>query len=266
MSPIPEEEPASQGITTTVTEFVYIRVRRTRNLLGHWTTAANPPNQHLYLIAGELQEIRRYAGSTVDWVIKVAHLICAPTGVGQVYTHTTGTSEDWVGRDRGSDWREVRQGDPLLPGIYEFESSVPIFLSRLSQRQSRSRILSANQSSASTFRRNLRHRDADKCVITGSPLTLVASHLIPKRMGTEGVKNVFRDFVGAHVAQVHRFHPMIGILLNANADKLVDLYHLGFYHNTVSTHTCSTILLLNRFAFTRATPTLSIISTPRRLI
>ena len=31
----------------------------------------------------------------VDWVIKVAHLICSPLRQGRVYTHTTGTPYDW---------------------------------------------------------------------------------------------------------------------------------------------------------------------------
>jgi hypothetical protein len=28
---------------------------------------------------------------TVDWVIKIAHLLCDPLGAGQVFTHTSGT-------------------------------------------------------------------------------------------------------------------------------------------------------------------------------
>jgi len=262
VSPTLSEE-AQSTTTLAHNQYIYIRVRRT--LLqsiptGGVNLPTTPPSGHLYLIKGKIQEIRRYAGSTVDWVIKVAHLICAPTGVGQVYTHTTGTSEDWVGRDRGSDWREVCQGDPLLPGIYEFESSVPILLSRLSKRHTRSKTSSGSESDASTFSQGVTERDRT-CVVTGSPCTLVATRLIPKRMAADGVKAVVRQFVGAQVAShVHRFHPIIGICLNINLSERVGQYILGFYHNTVSHHTCSTIILLN---VTRAIPILFIISTPR---
>jgi hypothetical protein len=50
---------------------------------------------HLHLIEGEFADISRYAGTTVDWVSKVAHLICDPLGAGQLYTHTTGMSSNW---------------------------------------------------------------------------------------------------------------------------------------------------------------------------
>jgi hypothetical protein len=234
---------------------IYIRVRR--NLLQPISTAdppptnpptASPPSAHLYLIEGTIQDIGRYAGTTVDWVIKVAHFICSPSREGRVYTHTTGTPHDWYYRDRGTDWRQVALGDPLLPGIYEFEASFPIVLSKLSKRQSHSKTSLGAESSATTFRSHIKIRDDGRCVVTRSSNNIIASHLIPKRMGTLGAKNVVREFVGEEAAlQVHSFHPMIGILLLSALDDLVDQYMLGFYHNTVSNYAYmfKTILLLN---------------------
>ena len=46
---------------------------------------------HMYLIQGTFSDISRYAGTTVDWVIKIAHLVCDPLGAGQIFTHTLGS-------------------------------------------------------------------------------------------------------------------------------------------------------------------------------
>ena len=127
-------------VATVATEFVLIRVRRDL-LLPIPTTATNPPPAasqhspgHLYLIEGRLEDIRQFSGTTVDWVIRVAHLICDPLGTGQVFTHTTGTTSDWYASDRAASWRQVFPGDPLHSGIYEFESASPILLSEISDR------------------------------------------------------------------------------------------------------------------------------------
>ena len=224
---------------------IYIRVRwsliqPTSPVATTSTVAAHPPTtnappSHLYLIEGTIQRIARYAGTTVDWVIKVAHLICSPLRQGQVYTHTTGTTRDWYHRDMGIDWRLVVPGEELLPGIYEFHADFSILLSRLSQRQSHSLTSAGAQSSASTFRRHLQTREAGRCGVTRLRQHLIASHLIPKRMGTQGAKSVVADFVGVQEAHyAHMFHEMIGILLTSTLDKEVDQYMLGFYHITVS--------------------------------
>ena len=220
-------------------EMIYIRVHR--SVVVFPTTTSNPDiiNQpssatgHLYLIEGSLGDIRRYAGTTVDWIIKVAHFICDPTGIGQVYTHIVGSSYHWLYRDRNSDWRPVVLGDPLLPGIYEFVTTRSITLSKISERETHSMTSIGSESSAATFRRHLDLRD-DGCVVTRTYASLIPSHLIPKRMGTDGAKEVVTRFVGAQAARdIHIFHPSIGILLFSALDDLVDHYNLGFYHVTV---------------------------------
>ncbi|KAJ3502954.1 hypothetical protein NLJ89_g8654 [Agrocybe chaxingu] len=239
-----------QNPTQTMTSLshdqnIYIRVHRSLLQPIPTTTTnssnpqtAGPPSAHLYLIKGTLQDIGRYAGATVDWVIKVAHLICAPSGAGQVYTHSTGTSQDWYHRDKGTNWRQLVLGDPLLPGIYEFETNSLIVLSRLSDRQSHSKTSMGSESSSATFQRDIETRDGMACVVSGASSSLIASHLIPKRIGTDGAKAIVTDFVGAQATLgVHRFHPMIGIFLLKTLDDRVDRYTLGFYHVTGDTYT-----------------------------
>jgi hypothetical protein len=242
VSPTGKGPPVSQSATTG-SQTVYIRVRQ--SLVSPNPTTANPTivnpppsipqlSGHLYLIQGSIDDIGRYAGATVDWIIKVAHFICDPSGAGEVYTHRTGTALYWYDRDRDADWTQVNSGDALSPGIYEFVTAGPIQLSRISERQSRSVTSLGSESSSRTFRRHLEVRDGG-CVVTRATTSLIASHLIPKRMGTDGAKDVFTRFVGAIAAlNVHRFHPEIGVFLFSALDGLVDRYHLGFYHVAVS--------------------------------
>ena len=223
------------------TECIYVRIRNA--LLcpipsGTTNTLPADPDAHghLYLIEGKYQDIQRYAGTTVDWIIKVAHLICDPLGEGQVYTHTMGTPSEWYSLDRTSNWRQVAQGDPLLPGIYEFESSTgPILLSKISERQTHSVTTAGSEPSATTFRRNISLREGGSCGITRIPYNAIASHLIPKRMGSDGARDAIERFSGPQTALgTHSFDSRIGILLTSNLDSLVDFYKLGFYHVTVS--------------------------------
>ena len=66
---------------------VYIRVRKA-NL--QTLDPGQESTGHMYLIQGTFSDISRYAGTTVDWVIKIAHLMCDPLGAGQIFTHTSG--------------------------------------------------------------------------------------------------------------------------------------------------------------------------------
>jgi hypothetical protein len=84
------------------------------------------------------------------------------------------------------------------------------------------------------------------CVVTGTPNAIVASHLIPKHMGSDGALDVVTRFAGVHdVIGVHRYDPRIGILLLRSLSTLVDFYQLGFYHVTVSQMHWSLILVID---------------------
>ena len=91
----------------------------------------------------------------------------------------------------------------------------------------------SSKSIATTFLRHLNLRDG-VCMVTHSPDSLQATHLIPKRMGTDGAKDVVRRFVGEQAANgIHRFHPGIGVLLLRTLNSLAEDYQLGLYHVTV---------------------------------
>jgi len=227
---------------------VYIRVR----MADLQTDPDSPPtgqqmSGHLYLIEGTFEDISRYAGVTVNWVIKIARLLCEPLGNGCLYTHTTGTPDNWRSSDRDYSWREVAWDDLLHPGIYEFTSTRPITLSKISDRQTRSVTTqgTASRSNANAFRRILDQRDG-VCVVTRCHRPLVASHLIPRRIGTDGAKAIVERFASVSEAtDIHDFHPKIGILLVTGLDNWVDRYEAGFYHVTVSPPTHLFIVLLN---------------------
>ena len=141
-------------------------------------------------------------------------------------------------------WWEVVHGDPLLPGIYEFESTHPIILSKISDRQSCSVTTSGSESQTSAFtlqRLLIEHDRGD--VVTGFPALLVSSHLIPRCIGSDGAQAIVEQFVGVNEANgIHQYDPRIGvpcfICLDHWACHWVHLYEVqdevGFYHITVS--------------------------------
>jgi hypothetical protein len=231
-------------------DFIYIRIPISLLLSTNAPgTSADPlpadPLAHLYLIEDSYEAIERYAGTTADWIINVAHLICDPLGEGQVYTHTTDTPEYWRLRARTDTWREVVPGDPLLPGIYEFHTTGPVTLSKISERHTKSRVSEGSTSNASAFEDRIMKRDGRKCVVSHSPRTLTASHLIPKRLGASGAIEVATRFSGEQVALgIGVFDPRIGIMLIDTLGKDLDIYQLGFYHVTVSYHIEFGIVLL----------------------
>lgn len=173
----------------------------------------------------------------MDWVLKVAQLICDPLRGGRLYTHTTETSSEshWYTLDRTSEWRQVVLGDPLQPGIYEFEPAGPVCLSQISERNNHSKTTAGSKPSSVKFHSGIVARDGT-CVVTQTePFIYNASHLIPKRMGTDGAQAVVERFSGTQDAPgIHKFDPRIGTLLISTLDKLVDSFWVGFYHTTVS--------------------------------
>ncbi|PPQ98318.1 hypothetical protein CVT26_013637 [Gymnopilus dilepis] len=193
--------------------------------------------RHLYLIEGALEDVKFYAGTTVEWIIRVAHHICSPLRPGRVFTHLTENAEYWYDQEKTDNWRQISSQDPLLPGIYEFEADFPICLSRLSQKWSESsRTSSSSKSSAETFRDQVNCRDGP-CLISNNPECLVAAHLVPKRLHTDGVKSVAKAFIGDEVASViHRFHPMAGLHLFSPLAHFFELYEFGFYHVSDNTY------------------------------
>jgi hypothetical protein len=225
VKPVPNPAP----VLSDASQMVYIRVRMANLESGRESTG------HMYLIQGTFEDITRYAGATVDWVIKVAHLLCDPLGAGRIFTHASRAPDDWYNTDRDSSWQEVVRGNPLLPNIYEFVTSHPITLSKISARHSRSVTTRGPQTQANSdaFKRALSDRDGP-CVVIGSKPS-IGSHLIPRRLGQNGVTEIMERFAGATEAVgAHVYDPRIGINLFGTLDDWVDVYKVGFYHMAVS--------------------------------
>jgi hypothetical protein len=80
------------------------------------------------------------------------------------------------------------------------------------------------------------------CIITQHILEslLVASHLIPRRIGDAGVQPVLQRFTGPSTP-VDSYDPTIGVLLFTALDALTDGYELGFWNGPVSPLTFHTL-------------------------
>jgi hypothetical protein len=59
---------------------------------------------------------------------------------------------------------------------------------------------------------------------------MVASHLIPRRLGDAGVQSVIQRFIGTS-NPVDRYDPTIGVLLFMPLDAMADSYELGFWND-----------------------------------
>jgi hypothetical protein len=115
---------------------IYIRISRA-SIQRDPDHPDQPSSGLLYLIEGTFDEIVPYAGTTLDWVITIARLLCKPLGDGHVYTHP-GTTREWYHADRTASWWEVNRGDVLRPGIYEYVTSPRdpiILLSKITNRR-----------------------------------------------------------------------------------------------------------------------------------
>jgi hypothetical protein len=188
----------------------------------------------LNIIIANLLDLRPFAGDTVDWLIKVARLIFEPLGTSSLYTFTTESLEWWLEREmEPALWRKVVHGEQLRATIYEFlpDNDALITLTRMSLRQTRSVTTNTSLPRAATFRDELLRRDG-ACVITQHTLValLVASHLIPRRLGNSGVQSIIQRFTGSSTP-VDRYDPTIGVFLFSALDILADSYQLGFWNN-----------------------------------
>jgi len=156
-----------------------------------------------------------------------------------LFTFTGDITEDtvqlWMNMDMvPAQWRQVQQGEPLRPTIYEFRpnNNAPITLSKMSARQAHSVTTKTSQPYADAFRDAIRARDTG-CIITGHRLFrgITASHLIPKRLGDFATRSVVQHFTGLDAANMTRFDPRLGVLLSKQLDPMVDFYDLGFWHS-----------------------------------
>ncbi|KAF5373230.1 hypothetical protein D9615_007414 [Tricholomella constricta] len=227
----------------TPPQTLYLRVNRKFLFLFPAATQQQPNPQpsaplpgttgNLNVIVAQLPALRPFAGDTVDWLIKVARFIFEPLGTSSLYTFTTKTVEWWLNREmEPSLWRQVGFGEQLEATIYEFrlDNDALVALTRISLRPTRSVTTQTSAPRANMFRDTLLRRH-QRCIITQSPIPslLVASHLIPRRLGDAGVHATVERFTGDSNV-LDRYDPIIGVPLLATLDLLVDTYHLGFWN------------------------------------
>ena len=235
--------PASVEPTGTNGNLVYLRVNK--KFLYRFATATdaqpNPPllspdvntSLPLNVIIADRESLQPYAGTTVNWLIKIARIIFEPRGMSHLYTFTEGTVEEWVNKEMEPElWKQVESEDHLEPTIYEFrpDNDSSIEMIKMSKREMKSKTTRASQSRvrSSTIRTELLQRDR-VCILSRNSIkeSLMASHLLPKRLGDSGVQSVFQRFAGC-TRSVDRYSSTIGVLLNANMDRLASAYCVGF--------------------------------------
>ena len=224
-----------------VAEMVYLRVNRRFLLVLNPATTAQPnplPAQpldaggNLNIIAAPLAEFQFFAGDRVDWLIRVAGLILDPHGTGVLYTFQTKTVDYWLNLEQDHTWRTVQAGEELRATIYEYRRSnnQPMAPTRVCPRQVNSETTNTSRDQAKAFRTALLKRHSSACVVSGISRIrqLKASHLIPRRLGDNGVQSTFQLFTGLNTP-VTRYHPSIGIPINSLLDDLVDVFEVGFW-------------------------------------
>jgi len=219
---------------------MYLRVNRKLLLLPNPPTEdqPNPPSSQpslgvtgiLNVLAGPLTDIQKFAGTTVDWLIRVARLILDPRGAGNLYTFQRGTVQYWLNQEMTDSWRQVGAGEELAPTIYEYRrpDGQPMELTRISDCQ-------VNYVATHHTREETEFRDALLALHTGCIIsrasydrTLTASRLIPGRLGNDGVQYIFERFTGLSTS-VTKFHPSIAVPLNLFLDDFVSTFDLGFW-------------------------------------
>lgn len=120
--------------------------------------------------------------------------------------------------------------------LYEYQPEIAHVanLAKISSRHNQTSITSIrSQNRSRSFHDALERRDT-KCVASGNALTpvLVATHLVPKRLGDVNTTEIFHSYVGDTLpasTPIDRFHPALGIYLCANIKSFVDRYLLGFW-------------------------------------
>jgi len=219
---------------------LYLRIgQRFLNLLPAATEEQPNPQPmlattgNLNVIIAPLPDLRPFSGDTVDWLIQVARLIFELCGMSSLYTFTTGIVKSWLEWKMVQEqWRMVQDGEQLRSTIYKFhpDSNAPITFMRLSLRHMRSITTSMLAGRGNTFHKALLQR-LQQCIISPIRLLqlLIASHLIPRRLGDSDVQSVINRFTDVSTP-VDRYNPIIRAPLYLSLDVWVDTYQLGFWN------------------------------------
>jgi hypothetical protein len=205
------------------------------------SNSTSPSRVHLNVLQGELGDFTHLQVGA-SWIENVAHGIFDPIERrGQIWTHSQGTTDQWVERDQDDSWQPITSTDPLRAAVYEYVLEGPkVTIPRLIQINSRgsSATSKGEKSNSKAFRRNIEARDGSKCVISGKPIRqpafFRASHIVPKRL-REKIAKIADRYVHIPGVKIRtRFNPQTGILLYADVDIAFDHFFLGLYQPSVS--------------------------------
>ncbi|KAE9396819.1 hypothetical protein BT96DRAFT_824181 [Gymnopus androsaceus JB14] len=195
-------------------------IHHREDVLTAYTASARPGNGQGYLdlLEGELAEFEHFTGNEhSQWLIDVAHGLCDPR-------HKRGLL--WVWDSNGQD-SLVNPGDPLRALVYEYRVPVPIRLTKISHRQSKS--VTDTLGAGGTMRSDVLSRDGNCCWISGvKALSLIKSHACPKRMGNAQSSFIYEEFTGtAPPPGLTIYNPRFGISLSRSVDFYFGLYRIG---------------------------------------
>lgn len=222
---------------------MYLRVPRIF-LSSHPSASAtatyNQPAEPLvYILAGSLEDVQRYSGTTVQWLITITRLIFCETAVDPVlYTPSGEHDPSWYDTERDATWRLVKEEDTLQATIYEVFHNSPLISAR-SNKPGRAPVRLRTNSPASrsftSFRDDVASRD-ERCLMTitktkGIP---AAVHLLPTRLGHERTTDIYRMFAPKEYSQygeasITSSHPSLGIFMAHSIQHFIDNTTLGFF-------------------------------------
>lgn len=218
---------------------VYLRVPK-RLLLDVSPASPTPtppysrPAEHLvYILAGSLEDVQQYSGTTVQWLITITRLIFREI-IDSIllYTPKDGYDENWYDTERDDNWQLVGEGDTLRATIYEIFIHPPVTYTKISLRHKSSKTSTRSRDKSKSLLTQITSRD-QSCVVSHADRPVTASHLLPKRMGDDLTKEIFRSFAPTEHAQygssIDIFHPSLGILASKAIDDYIGKYTVGFF-------------------------------------
>lgn len=233
----------------------YLRILKppSPSTLGVPPSLSLHPNQsqHYVILSGTLEELEPYAGSTVDWLLSIARLAFGPYTPGMLRCHRDDRTTYWKNHVLvANEWEEVELGDTMKAKVYEFtptqEQDSEVERRYLRNTLSRTGSSIGSTSKQSRFRREAVDRD-DSCPISGFDDELcAASHLIPVRLGRDGVQQIIRRYQPQTTepsdwASYDIYDARLGILMGGPFNLAVDGFKLGFK----ATVSCFSLLLLH---------------------
>jgi len=241
----PGNTPTTQPVNPA-SQTVYLRIHKTLLNRHHDSTPVQPvpppsgpdpdATGHVVVIAANILDLQPFAGDFVNWLIKIAQLLFEPLDAHpeiRLYRPTTHDTQYWQSNDFDPvQWVQVQNGEILRATLYEYRpaNNQSVTISKQSLRIGQSTPSDFSANAATLFRHDLLLRDAGS-ILSGTAVEnyIIASHLIPKRLGDGGIGSVMHRFTGI-TGPVTRFDRRLGVMLAKGVeDTSVDGFEVGFW-------------------------------------